>query len=110
MSATGSGIAVEVPVASMLTVKATAVGAVQAKAVHEHTRGSIVMEIVLVEPEFEPQLANVVVTVKVSVIYDEIVLPYCCGSIVSVFAPLVTDESVMAAQVVTEEPSPLVIA
>lgn len=76
MSDTGAGIAVDVPVASMLTVRATAVGAVQAKAVQEHVMGSIVMEIVDVEPLLAPQSASVVVTVKVSVTCDEIWLPY----------------------------------
>ena len=56
-------------------VAVTAVGAVQARALHEQEIGLIVTEIVLVVPEFDDQSANVVVMVKVSETVDAIWLP-----------------------------------
>ena len=86
--------------ASMATVDVPAVGADHASAEQSQVIGSIVTEIVLVDPALLLQSANFVVTVKVSVTVAVISLPYCYGSIVRVFEPEV-EESVIAAQVVT---------
>ena len=85
------------------------VGAVQPRAVQLQVLGFRVTTIVEVEPEFALQLLRVVVIVRVTVVVEAIKLPYCVVSIVNFFDPGVV-ESVIAAQVVTAEPSAFVIA
>ena len=98
VSETGAGT-VGVEVASMAIVAVATVGAVQARAVHEHVIGLMVTAMVAVDPPLAPQSARVVLIVKVSEMVDSMSLPYYEGSIVRVLEPSV-EESVIAAQVV----------
>ena len=86
--------------ALIATVAVTAVGAVQARELQEQVMGLIVTAIVdvVLGPLHD---AKVVVIVKVSETVDAIWLPYTEGSIVKVFEPDVTVESVIVAHVVT---------
>ena len=65
VSETGAGT-VGVEVASMAIVAVVTVGAVQARAVHEHVIGLMVTAMVAVDPPLAPQSARVVLIVKVS--------------------------------------------
>lgn len=84
----------------MATVAVTAVGAVQAIAVQLQVVGFNVMTMLVLEPELAAQSARVVLTVSVTVVCAVITEGYLSVSIVNVFEPDVTLESVMVAQVV----------
>ena len=66
MSETGAGTD-GVPDASILIVAVVIVGAVQRRAVQSQVRDCRVTAMVLVEPAFEVQVENVVVTLRVTV-------------------------------------------
>ena len=103
---TGAGIAVEVPVASILTVKATGVGAVHPKASQLHVSDLRVTEIVL-SVDGPAQSAKVVVILTTIVVSAAICVGYRVLSTYSSFFPDVVVDSCTTAQFEIATPSAL---